>query len=429
MRTRVIVYTSGPTRGPDKVAEVIEDASNVGVSKTVNAGSTAFFTLPHAHTANAFLRPLSAGGIGGPLINHIEIQRQDQVGLPWATVFFGLLSDFDANPNDVIWYVEDYLTLLGNSLTILKETYTNVACSTIIQNEVTAAVAESNSQLEFLTMGHIDTTATTMSAISDYKSRLSVLQSAVQVVQAGTTARPIFDITGNPATFTFYANKGQRQPAINLLYGGIVSNFRLLGGFRSLASRVVGVASKTSGATVMFSEQTALSSSVYGNIATVRYYSVLPSQTSLDNMTASDAMIASQPFSSLGLTIKSGSLSPTAISIGDAYPVTIKCGVVNLDMAYYTLWGWSWYGNGDGSEDLLLQVLPELAGISASPPPVATPTPPQTPVTAPVYYTVKRGDTGEKIAQRYGLSKQQLLALNPGMNYDLIRVGQSISVK
>ena len=85
-------------------------------------------------------------------------------------MIFGLLSDFDAGPQDVIWYVNDYLSLLDHAASGLKETVTNVVCSTVIQNSVTAAIAEANSQIGFVALGNIDTTSQTMSAISDYKS-------------------------------------------------------------------------------------------------------------------------------------------------------------------------------------------------------------------------------------------------------------------
>lgn len=61
---------------------------------------------------------------------------------------------------------------------------------------------------------------------------------------------------------------------------------------------------------------------------------------------------------------------------------------------------------------------------------VPQPTKKQKPaVPAKKYCEVKVGDTGIKIAQKYNLTQQQLAALNPGINLEVITVGQQIRVK
>ena len=45
------------------------------------------------------------------------------------------------------------------------------------------------------------------------------------------------------------------------------------------------------------------------------------------------------------------------------------------------------------------------------------------------YCEVKVGDTGIKIAQKYNLTQQQLMDLNPGINLEIITVGQQLRVK
>jgi LysM repeat protein len=74
--------------------------------------------------------------------------------------------------------------------------------------------------------------------------------------------------------------------------------------------------------------------------------------------------------------------------------------------------------------------------IKAKPKPVVTPKPPVKPTQpvkpkAPVkkYYIVKKGETFSKIAQKYKLSQAQLKKLNPGININLISVGQRLRVK
>ncbi len=45
------------------------------------------------------------------------------------------------------------------------------------------------------------------------------------------------------------------------------------------------------------------------------------------------------------------------------------------------------------------------------------------------YCEVKVGDTGIKVAQKYNLTQQQLMDLNPGINLEIITVGQQLRVK
>ena len=50
-------------------------------------------------------------------------------------------------------------------------------------------------------------------------------------------------------------------------------------------------------------------------------------------------------------------------------------------------------------------------------------------VPAKKYYTVKKGETFSKIAQKHNLSSAQLKKLNPGVNINTIHVGQRLRVK
>ena len=107
MRCRVNVYTADSPRGPHKLTCSIEDAAEVSFAENVNAAGELFFTLPYDHAANDLIEPR---------VSHIEIQRQEQVGLPWETLARGVISHFDLGPNDIIWYAQDYLALFAGSL-------------------------------------------------------------------------------------------------------------------------------------------------------------------------------------------------------------------------------------------------------------------------------------------------------------------------
>lgn len=62
---------------------------------------------------------------------------------------------------------------------------------------------------------------------------------------------------------------------------------------------------------------------------------------------------------------------------------------------------------------------------SLSPTPTETPVPP---TSTPVVYTVKRGDTPGRIARQFGITSDELLAANPGMNPTGLQVGDTVTI-
>ena len=80
-------------------------------------------------------------------------------------------------------------------------------------------------------------------------------------------------------------------------------------------------------------------------------------------------------------------------------------------------------------------VLLVRAGLEASGREPTTTAPPTAPTTRPsppqerVYYRVRRGDTLEAVAFRYDTSVEDLLALNPGIDPNSLRIGQRLRVK
>lgn len=62
------------------------------------------------------------------------------------------------------------------------------------------------------------------------------------------------------------------------------------------------------------------------------------------------------------------------------------------------------------------------------PAPGGVPPTPSTPPTEPTTYTVQRGEWLTQIARKFGLSVNQLLAANPGINPNLLRPGQVLRI-
>jgi hypothetical protein len=184
----------------------------------------------------------------------------------------------------------------------------------------------------------------------------------INELRAGGPTRPTILISRNPPfTFNFYKNLGVDRPEIHLEYGGLVNSFRLRGGYGALASEIRAVAQTLTGSSVLFSDQVGTTPALYGIIQKAAIYPVIANQIALDRMTLNDARQSSQLNRDLALVIRSDALGPyDGYQIMDSFPVTIKRGKVNLDHAWYTLWGLEWIGHKDGSEQVSMVLLPKM---------------------------------------------------------------------
>jgi LysM repeat protein len=63
-----------------------------------------------------------------------------------------------------------------------------------------------------------------------------------------------------------------------------------------------------------------------------------------------------------------------------------------------------------------------------TPTPALAPVTPAIPSPTPATYTIKSGDTLGQIAQRYGLTLDDLFAANPGINTQILSIGQQIQI-
>jgi hypothetical protein len=365
MRARVNVYALGTNHGPASLASAtISDPDEIGFAQYANEPGEIYFTLPWNSSANSRLLPLQT---------HVEIQRwSESSGNAWTTLGWGLLDDYDASDRDTVWYGSDYLSLFDGSLTAIDASYSTTIHS-IINAEALAAIRQSgttaispNSRLGFITIGNIGTTSTTAALKSAYQGRLSFMRTACQVLQAGTSTRPIMSIS-TPSwsapnfTFDFYANKGTDQLAINLEYGALANGYRVRGGYGSVATHIKAIGQKLDGANIMYSSQTSLAAATYGIIESPRVFTALPDQTALDNLTVTEAKRMAQINRDLALSIRSSTLPPLqGWAIGDSVPVTIKRGPVSIDHALYTIWGYEWIGHRNGSETTRLILQPQM---------------------------------------------------------------------
>lgn len=355
----VELATIGANRGRGTLVAQIADAKDIGASEYANEAGECFFTLPITH-------PFIDACI--PLQRHVRVLRWDGVDT-YIPIWNGLLEDFEAGPDEVVFYGVDYLGLLQGTITQSNTSYTNEFIGNIVTAQISAAVNESNSRVGFIGLGSIDTTTTTSTLITSFEPRLQFLANALQILAADTTVRPIISVTPRTAahagafSFTFDENQGADREDVQLAYGrtkgGVISRLRYNPGYADLATRINGIGVKREGATLLYSTQTYASETTYGHIARAKLYQDIVNQTALDKRTKRDARIASRIGKQVSLSLRVHGVVPWGgYDLGDSVRVLIDRGFINVN-GLYTVWGQEWIGTKDGAEELYLDLLPK----------------------------------------------------------------------
>lgn len=342
-------------RGIGGVVAIVEDAKDIGASEQANGAGEFFMTLPINHPqASAIL----------PLKTHYTIQRINDAGSGYTTIFRGLVDDYDADKNEVVFYGRDWLSLLDTSISSSNTSYTNTYIGTIINNQLTAAINATNSRVGFITVGSIDTTSTTTTVITSYQSRLEFLAQVVAIGMADRTVRSILQVyprTSDTPAFRFQENQGSNLPDLVLEYGGLANDYFYSPGFSTLGTAAKAVGQKREGATLLYSTQTSslATAAEYGLIEQPMLFIDVVNQTALDNRAKRAARAMARVGKTVGLGMRVRKLGPwDGYDLGDSVRVVINRGPVSVN-GYYTIWGVEWIGKKNGSEELVLSLVPK----------------------------------------------------------------------
>lgn len=348
-RVRIELYGMGASRGPGTLKAIIDDAANVGVSEHANDAGEMFFTIPYNHPAAAQVDPLET---------HYRVLRLN-ASETYTTVGVGLIEDFEADKDEIVVYGVDYRGLLTTTMTGFNTSYTNAALGTIVTAQLSAARVEANSRLAFTSVGTIDATAATATLLTSYQVRLDFLRQVAEVSMSDRSVRTLLRISrDSPYTWTFVENYGSDKPTYRMEWGGAVSNFQYVPGFRDFATRVASLGVKREGASILVSQQTSASETTYGWIVKPHLVIDVTDQAALDRITLRQAKIAGRVDKNVLLELVSGNIiAPVdGWEIGDSLPVIISRGDrVNVN-GYYTIWGWEWIVPPNGQELLYLSI-------------------------------------------------------------------------
>lgn len=346
-----------PNRGRGAQVALIDDAKDVGVSAYANEGGEMFFTLPMTHPQIAEVQPW---------LRHYEVSRLDVSTGTYSAIGNGLIDDYDASEDEVIVYGRDYLSLFDVSISSRTQSYTSQTYSSIIQAELSNAINVGNAvttgqgPTKFITLGTIQSVADTTTVLTSYQPRLEFVRQMCEILASDNSTRPIVKVTrADPFTVTFESNAGVDRENVRLEYGGVVNGFRFNPGWNDFATMGYGIGQKREGATLLFSQQEFASAATYSIIQRATVFLDVVDQAALDRRVRRYARRLGTPNKNLALRIRSGAIAPvTGWDIADSLRVRVKRGLVDIN-DLYTVWGWEWIGQRDGSEDLFLGLLPK----------------------------------------------------------------------
>ena len=345
-------------RSRNTLKAVITDARDIGVSSYANAGGEMFFTLPWNHPKIAECVPWQ---------RHYEATRYNPSTGGYDVVGVGLLNDYDADPNEVIFYGIDYLACFNASISASNTSYTGQDYGTIIAAEISAAVNQTSvggkSVTKHITLGTIESTSQTTTVLTSFQPRLQFAHQLLDVYQSDSSVRPIVSVTrSTPFTFSFLKNAGsdKQTRAFNYGgYGGLVSDFRYVPGFADFGTRGQAIGQKREGASILFSTQTYASEATYGIIAKSTLFIDIVNQAALDRKAKRFARDIGTVGKNIALGLRVQGVGPWEWGeLADSIPVVIDRGIVSVN-GLHTVWGQEWIGKADGSEDLFLSILPK----------------------------------------------------------------------
>jgi hypothetical protein len=360
---RITIYdTTGTGRGRGKLNAIIKDAKYIGVSSYLNEGGEMFFTLPYNHPQIAECVPLES---------HYSVERYDEDDGIYRTIGNGILQDYVATDNEVVFYGIDYLTVLNQTLTDTAAavagatvTYNNKTLGQIFQAEMSTVKNEANSRLGFITVeATINASATTYDIFTAGEQRTDFLRNAAAIAQEGLTSKVVFgnrietDTTSYNKFFLDMNYSSAVNNKLTLNYGGNIKRFSYTPNFKNLRTRALLISTSVYNAIAPTKIWSSLATSTllttYGVIDRLDIQQDVVSTASVDKK-AKNNLYESSPSKIKEVTVQlvDGAVVPYKdYQLGDDIRVIIKRGIVNLN-TNLTLRGQQWIGREDGSESL-----------------------------------------------------------------------------
>ena len=358
----------GALRGPGQLVAELYDAANVGARENFNAPGEFFFTLPATHPQVAVIEPFQT---------HFSFDIYQGEG--WVPKLSGLMTDFDATEDEVVFYGTDYPGVLNMvqderydptkpdlPTTDGGAKYVDKTISQVVADQLAQAKAQPNSPVGFITVGDVASMPERLTIHASFKNRLQFITGLLDSSRAGT-GRKTRIVCERSATGTFKWRvlfaPGKVRDNLRFEYGGLVQGFQTIP-YQGWATRVDAVGRTVSGAKTFFHKAIApgVDESVWGAFPVSTVYQDLADLNDLRRRTQQLASGVSKQGKALRFGIRVGAFDiKDGWDITDDIPVRIKRGVVDTSRygsGYWTIWGWVWQSYPDGHSDLDLVIGP-----------------------------------------------------------------------
>jgi len=375
---RVVIRNMGFGRSPNTVVASIEDASNIGASKYQNAGGEFHMTLPIDHP--------QAGAVE-PWKTHYALEQWD--GDEWIERFAGLVTDFDATDDEVVFYGIDYLALLGKVVDTrftpgspdapppAGSKYIDQTINAIISDIVQYAKNKTDSPVNFIGNPAGDTNFNEKVTIySTFAAVQPFIAGLIDSHRQGSGHRSRFSVVKDGSTYgySFYQdeNPGVDRPNLRLEYGGLVEGFNLVG-FGDFSVLGHGIGRTQLGSQLLYKSATApgMTTAEWGGIESVNAWEAVTDKNDLERRVKQFAASNGRVGKRVALGLRVGQIMPfDGYELADNFPVNIVRGIIdtnNYGSGYWTLMGLEWRVFPDGHPETSLVLVPKEDGSTPDP--------------------------------------------------------------
>ena len=378
--TRILLCEAktGSNRGP-KVTPVaiIEDAANIGIKWVSTGVGELFFTLPVTHPQVSVIEPMTT---------HYRVEQYRQGR--WKRLAYGLIRDFDATQDEVVFLGVDYLGLLSFSVEAAKQSakkpkknispvvtrtdgsrYYKKKVKKIIRDQLNRArKQDSNSPVKFIQVGRIDNFDTQVTIYASFAERLNFIRGLIDSHKGGQTngeerrsrlrVRYRSDLDGGLGGFVFEAldNVGTDRDNLRLEYGSLIQGYQVIA-LDDFATRIYGTGKVPNHTLPHFAAVNApgISQADWGSLGRANMWSDIVDQKDLLRRSRNLGTRLSRVGKRIALGIRVAGIAPfDGYDLLDSIPLEIEDGVVSTSQygsGYWTIWGLEYRLYPDGHDE------------------------------------------------------------------------------
>jgi len=373
-----VTKTTG--RAPGRVVAILENAKSIGASIVYNSPGELHFTLPVDHPQLAVIEPKQT---------HYSVQFYHGDG--WREVFAGLMWDFDANEQGIVFYGIDYLALYDY---VVDERYTPAtpdlpaesggskyvtagknSISYIIGDQLARAKALPNSPVGFINVGTIDAMTETTAVYSTYQHTLQFCTSLLDSHRGGTGKRSRISVrrtTAGTYEVIVQENPGIVRDNLRLRYGELVQGYRVIAFGQDWATRFSGIGRDRDGSKVRYATKTApgVDEAIWGRFNQVGILDGVSDANDLARRVQQMATSGGKLGKSIGLGLRTGILMPRdGYDVTDIFPVSIEHGSVKTSAfgsGYWAAMAITWEAGDQGQQTTTLTLQPREDSVAPS---------------------------------------------------------------